>query len=365
MGSAAANHLARRGQRVVGFDRFTPPHAFGSSHGESRVFREAYWEDPIYVPMVQRAYELWTDLEREAGKPLFRKTGAVFMGVPDGVMVPGCRRTAAQHKLAHRNLTVAEIRSEYPMLHPRDDMIGFFEPRAGILNPEACIQAHLDGARKSGADLRFNDAVREWKPLKDGLRLSSARGDAVVRRLVLTAGSWMSTLLGGLHLPLTVERQVLYWFVPKGDPQQFEPSRCPIYAFEPTPEKLWYGFPNLGNGCKVALHHQGETIEPDRMTQAVRPDEVAAMRMLLRQYIPDLDGSLRATSVCMYTNTPDFHYLIDVHPDDERVIVASPCSGHGFKYASVVGEIVADLVTKGRSQFDLSLFRMERLRPAA
>lgn len=364
MGSAAAYHLASRGLRVVGFDRFRPPHTHGSSHGESRIIREAYWEDPVYVPMVRRAYELWADLERASNARLFTPTGALFMGTPEGVMVPGCVRTAKEFGIRHRTLTVAEVRKEFPQFHPSSDMSAFYEYRAGALAPEACVDAHLKHAAQEGAHLRFDEPVKSWKPTKDSIRIVTSRGEYEARKVVFAGGAWMRELVTEPNLPLTVERQVLYWFEPKGARIEFGPDRMPIYAFEPLPEKLWYGFPDLGRGCKVALHHQGAPADPDRLDRNVKAAEVDEMRRQLANYAPNLNGKLVASDVCMYTNTPDFNYLIDFQPDDDRILLLSPCSGHGFKYASVVGEIAADLLINGKSRFDLGLFRLDRFTKA-
>lgn len=360
MGSSAAFHLASRGLRVLGLDRFRPPHPEGSSHGESRVIREAYWEDPIYVPLVRRAYELWADLEKASGKNLFQQTGALFMGVPDGVMVPGCRRTAAAHNIRHRNLSVAEVRREFPQFRPTDDMIAFYEYRAGTLAPEACVEEHLRAAAKAGAELRYNEPLTAWSRDREGITLTTSEATYHADRAVFATGAWMGATLSELALPLTVERQVLFWFEPKIPRSEVQPDRFPIYAFEPVREKLWYGFPDLGRGCKLALHHQGEATTPESLRKTVEQTEINAMRELVGKYLPAFNGKLLRTEVCMYTNTPDFNYVIDFHPKDERIVVLSPCSGHGFKYASVVGEIAADLFTKGKSRFDLGLFKTSR-----
>lgn len=360
MGSAAAFHLASRGLRVLGLDRFRPPHSHGSSHGESRIIREAYWEDPVYVPMVQRAYTLWAELERASDRRLFTQTGALFMGTPEGVMVPGCVRTAKQYGIRHRTLSVAEVGKEFPHFRPSLDMTAFYEYRAGSLGPEACIDAHLRLAAAAGAHLRFDEPVKSWKRTTDAVRIVTSRGEYEADKVVFAGGAWMRELVPDLGLPLTTERQVLYWFEPNGTPGEFAPDRLPIYAFEPLPEKLWYGFPDLGRGCKVALHHQGEHADPDHVDRKVKPAEVEEMRRQLAKYAPNLNGKLLASEVCLYTNTPDFNYVIDFHPEDDRILLLSPCSGHGFKYASVVGEIAADLLQSGKGRFDLGLFRLER-----
>jgi len=356
MGSAAAYHLARQGRRVLGLDRFSPPHALGSSHGQTRIIREAYFEDPRYVPLVQRAYELWTALEREAERRLLLETGGLMIGRPDSTVVRGARRSAETHGLRHELLAAAEVRRRFPALRPDDDMVAVWEPRAGILIPEACVAAHLAMARRHGATLRVDEPVLRWEPDGGGVRVASAQGVYAAGQLVLSAGSWLTSLLPDLALPLTVERQPLYWFEACRNAAHFAPERLPIHLWEHAPQRYLYGFPDLGDGVKVARHHEGRLTDPDAVDREVHAEEVEAMRGLVRRYVPDADGPLRSAAVCLYTNTPDDHFLIDRHPAHEQVVVASPCSGHGFKFASAIGEALAELLSEGRTRLDLSLF---------
>jgi len=357
MGSAAAFHLARRGRTVLGLERFTPPHAFGSSHGETRIIREAYFEHPLYVPLVHRAYQLWAELEQASGRDLLRITGGLMIGRPDGVLVSGARRSAELHALPHEILNPAEVAARFPALRPADDMVAVWEPRAGILYPEACVDAHLALARSHGAMLRFEEPLTHWRSDDDGVIVATATGEYRARQLLLTAGSWIPSLVPELNLPFTVERQVVYWFAPRADSSLFGPSRCPIHLWETAPREFFYGFPDCGNGVKVAVHHGGEFTDVNRLRREVAPDEVAAIRELVRRFVPEADGALRSSAVCMYTNTPDEHFWIDRHPGHAQVLIASPCSGHGFKFSSVIGEALADLLVSGHSRFDLSEFR--------
>jgi sarcosine oxidase len=356
MGSAAAYHLARRGQKVLGLDRFGPPHALGSSHGETRIIREAYFEHPLYVPIVQRAYELWAELEGQAGRQFLRQTGGLMVGPPDGVVVGGARRSAEKHRLIHEVFSAHEVRRRFPALRPADGMLAVWEPRAGILFPELCIEAHLGRARKHGAQLNTEEPALRWEPAGAGVRIITSKGAYQAGQLLLTAGSWLGALLPDLKLPLTVERQILFWFEPKNNPVQFDPDRCPVYLWEYEPRKYFYGFPDLGSGVKVARHHQGEVTAPDSLNRAVSDDEVEVMREIVKRFLPDANGALRSAVVCMYTNTPDEHFLIDRHPEHPQVLIGSPCSGHGFKFSSAIGEILGDLLCAGRSRFDLGLF---------
>lgn len=351
MGSAAAYHLARRGVRVLGLDRFHPPHAFGSSHGQTRIIREAYFEHPAYVPLVQRAYELWDELERAAGTQLFLKTGGLMIGARDGVVAGGARLSAQTHKLPFEELSAEEIHKRFPALRPAQGMVGVLEPRAGILFPEKCIATHLAQAR--GVQLNYGEQVVRWTMRGGDIEVITDKETYTAAKLVLSVGSWMTQLAP--EVPLVVERQVLFWFA-AAQPELFQPQRCPIHLWEHSPGKYFYGFPDVGNGVKVAGHHEGEITHPDKIDRAVSAAEVEDMHRLVSRYLPAVTNRCLESVVCMYTNTPDGHFLIDRHPEHPQVLLVSPCSGHGFKFSAAVGEAVADLVLDGRSKLDLSFF---------
>jgi sarcosine oxidase len=359
MGSAAAYHLARRGQRVLGLDRFSPPHTMGSSHGQTRIIREAYFEHPAYVPLIQRAYVLWDELARSVDEPLLLQTGGLMIGVPDSVVFSGAKHSAEIHGLPHEILSARDVRRRFPALHPGDDMFAVLEPRAGILFPERCIAAHLALASRHGAEIRTEEPVVRWTAGEHGVEVVTAKGTYNAGRMILSAGSWAKELLPDLDPPLVVERQVLHWFEPKAAARQFRPEHCPVHLWQIGGEhgrRFFYGFPDLGEGVKIAWHHDGSVVSPESVSRDVAPGEVESIRGLLRRFLPDADGRFRSATVCLYTNTPDEHFWIDRHPAHPQVIIASPCSGHGFKFSSVVGEILGDLITEGRSPFDLGLF---------
>jgi sarcosine oxidase len=364
MGSAAAYHLARRGLRVLGIDRFAPPHTLGSSHGHTRIIREAYFEHPQYVPMVQRAYAAWEALERVSGERLFERTGGLMAGLPESVVVSGARASADRHQLPYEDLSAADVRRRFPALRIADHEVGLLEPRAGILFPERCIGVHLRFAAAHGATLRTNDAVTAWNADLSGIgvKVETASGASYsADRLVISAGAWASALLPELSLPLTIERAVVHWFEPARHPEHFSSDRLPIFIWEYGPGLMVYGFPARDEGVKVALHHQGEkTADVTRVKREVGDEEIVEMRELLDRLIPDLNGQWRASTVCLYTNTPDEDFIIDAHPAHPQVFVVSPCSGHGFKFSSAIGEIVTDLVTEGESALDLTPFRLAR-----
>ncbi len=358
-GSAAALTLARRGVRVVGFDRFQPPHVHGSSHGRSRVIREAYYESPAYVPLIQRAYQLWEALEREAGTTLLQRTGGLMLGAAEGGLVRGARRSAEEHGLPFELLDAAEIRRRFPPFHAPAGTVGVLEPRAGILDPERAIETMLAQARAAGADLRPGTTVEGWRGTADGIELATSAGPVLAGRVVCTAGPWMGEWLGAAAPPLAVERQVMYWFAPE-DPAPFGAGRLPVFIWEWEPGRLFYGIPDQGQGFKVAQHHGGEATTAGGVRRQVLAEEVSAMRQLLRRFIPDADGPPLDAVTCLYTNTPDHHFLLGAHPAEPRLVLGSACSGHGFKFAPVLGEVLADLALTGHTAFDLGPFQPAR-----
>ena len=360
MGSATLAQLARRGLRVAGFDRFAPPHALGSSHGRSRIIREAYYEDPRYVPIVQRAYAAWTELEGLSGTALLRRTGGVCYGPPDGALVRGARRSAEAHGLPHEILDADGLRRAYPVLRPDPSWVGIVEPRAGMLAPERCIAAALEIAERAGAAVHRHEPVTSWRPDGGGVRVETGQVTYRAARLVLATGAWMGESLADLRLPLVAQRNVLYWFAPAHDAAAFAPECFPVFLGDLGDGTMWYGFPDTGDGVKVAMHLHGGATTPEGVERTVGDHEVAAMRGRLARYLPAANGPLRETAACLYTNTPDGHFILDRHPAAAQVVVASPCSGHGFKFASALGEVLADLAMDRPLAFDLSPFAVGR-----
>jgi sarcosine oxidase len=328
MGSAAAAHLAARGKRVLGIDQFMPPHDRGSSHGKNRVVRQAYYEDPAYVPLLLRAYELWDELG------LLTRTGGLMMGRQDSEVVAGSLRSARQHNLPHELLDAGEIRRRFPQFTPNKDTVALFEANAGFVSPEAAVRAHLERAARFGAELRFGEKVTE---LPAG-------------PVVITAGPWVTDFV---KLPVTVERQVQFWFEPSGDL-----GAMPIWIWETEDGRHPYGLPVADGAAKTALHDYRLPCAPDTVDRTVHPREVEMMRECLRERIPKLPGKLREAKACLYTSTADGHFIIDWI--SENVLVVSPCSGHGFKFCPVIGETVAELVCDGRTRHDIGRFSLSR-----
>ena len=362
MGSLAALELTRRGRRVIGFDRFRPPHPFGSSHGKSRIIREAYFEHPQYVPLVRRAYDRWHTLAQEAGLRLLLPTGGLMIGPPDGVLVAGARRSAERHALPYEELDAASVRRRFPIFELGDSEVGLWEPRAGVLFPEAAVESALRLAQAAGAELHYEEPVLSWSG-GEAVTLRTQAGHWRVERVILAAGSWMAGELPRARLPLRVARQTLFWFDSAAASPLTGPERMPVFIWEWAPGRMFYGFPDLGDGVKLAIHHEGEDTDPAQVRRTVYPEEADPLRGVISTRLPRLPGSLRQSTVCLYTNTPDGDFIVDRHPDDPRVLLASPCSGHGFKFAPAIAEALADLIEEKPTSFDLSPFSLARFEP--
>ena len=363
MGSATLYHLAKRGVRVLGLEQFSPLHDRGSSHGDSRIIRETYFEHPLYVPLVQRAHELWRALEEASGASLLTLDGGLMIGPAEGTVVTGTLRSAREHNLPHEILSPEEVAKRFPAFSVIPDVVAVLDPRAGYLDPEACTKAHIDLAARAGAAMHFNERVLAWDAANHGARVITAAGEYASEKLVLSAGSWLNSLLGELHLPLEIERQTVSWFDPPAPAANYKSSRFPIYAYEFKAGVICYGFPELARGVKASVMHDGGVFRsPDVIDRTVTEADLRPLRSALHDVLPDLSRSpVRDSTTCIFTNTPDHDFVIDFHPEHSNVLISSPCSGHGFKFASAIGELQADLVTTGSSRFDLTPFRLERL----
>jgi sarcosine oxidase len=362
MGSSAAYHLARRGQRVLGLEKFTPAHDKGSSHGGSRIIRQSYFEDPAYVPLLLRAYELWEDLARDSGQEVYRITGGLFLGPSECLTVAGSLRASLQWSLPHEVLDAAQIRTRFPNFTPQPDDVGLYEPKAGFARPEMTVAAHLDLAARAGATLRFGEEVLHWSESAAGVTVTTGTGTYTAGQVVICPGAWAPELLAELGIPITVERQVLYWLDPVGGTAPFEDQ--PIFINENAHGMQIYGFPAIDGpqgGVKVAFFRKGQVCTPDTIDRVVHPEEITAMRNRVTELLPALTGDCVHSATCMYSNTSDEHFVITRHPDYANVTVACGFSGHGFKFVPVVGEIVADLATTGTTAHPIGLFDPQRL----
>ncbi len=359
MGGSVAMHLSRRGLRVLGVDRHRPPHTLGSSHGRTRLIREAYYEHPLYVPLVRRAYELWRALEREIDAPLLRQVGSIMVGHPDSEIVTGTLGSALQHHVDHEVITAARMPKVFPMFQPLDDMVAVYEPGSSLLHPEAIVAAQLELAIRAGAMLEYGQAVAGWEPAIDGVDVRIGDDIVYASHLVLSTGAWIGEL-AGTALPVTVERQLQQWWSPDRNEELFKEGRMPVSMWQLHDERIFYTMPDLGDGVKIGWHHSGPTVTADTVDRSVSTQENAAITDLLRRFLPHAKGERLGSEVCLYTNTPDGHFVIDAMGEGAAVTVLSACSGHGFKFGSVLGEVVADRLTKGQSAFDLTPFRLGR-----
>jgi sarcosine oxidase len=359
MGSAAACHLARRGRRVVGIERFRPGHEHGSSHGATRIIRLGYYEHPAYVPLLRRAYALWRELEASAGRPLLQITGIAEIGRPDGKLVAGTLAAARTHDLPHAVLAAPEFMRRFPAFRIPADCVGVVQPDGGVLAAERAIQAQLDLAQAAGAELRTGETVRAIEPRGGGVQVRTDRDTIEAGSAIIAAGPWLNKLLPDLGAPLRATRQVMAWFEPR-DASLFSPGRFPVFMIE-SARGIHYGFPLDDTGVKFAKHHHAdETVDPDACDRSASPADDALIRPMLAECLPAANGRLRQAKICLYTMTPDGDFLIDRLPGAPQIVVASPCSGHGFKFAPVIGEILADLATEGATSHDISRFRLAR-----
>jgi sarcosine oxidase len=363
-GAAAAWRLAQRGARVLGLDARAPSHALGSSHGRTRIIREAYFEHPLYVPLVRRAYDGWVELEQAAGRPLLKRTGGLMIGPPTGTLVAGSRASARAHDVPHELLHGDALAARFPALRAPPGAVALLEHRAGVLRAEESVQALHGAACAAGARLEHGAEVAGWTASAAGVDVVTADGRRFrAGRLLLAAGAWLPGLLPDVALPLAVERQSVHWFEPTPG-TRVGPEDLPILLHEYDDGRYLYAFPADEAGIKAALHHQGTAAHPDSVDRSVTAQESAAVRACLDAVLPGAAGPRREAVVCLYTNSPDGHFIIDRHPRHEAVVVLSACSGHGFKFAPATGDVAAGLLLEGRPGFDLAPFRIDRFQRA-
>lgn len=360
MGSAAAYHLAARGQRVLALERHELAHTFGSSHGLSRIIRLAYFEDPSYVPLLRRAFALWRDLEAGLPAPLLHVTGGLDVGWAGSPVFDGSLESCRVHELAHEVLDAQALAARYPAWRPAPDTMAVFQPDAGFLTPERCILAHAARAEAHGAVIHTRERVLEVTTSVGAVTVRTDRGTYSAGQAVLTTGPWMGDLVPAVRGVLSPERQVVGWFG-IADQAAFAPARFPVFVMD-AEEGQFYGFPQHEvPGFKIGkYHHRFEQVHPDTMSRDCGPDDEQALRAAVSRYFPGADGPLQHAAPCLFTNTPDEHFLIDRAPGAPELLLVSACSGHGFKFSSVVGEICADLVTRGATTHDIGLFGVGR-----
>jgi sarcosine oxidase len=370
MGSAALYQLAKRGTRVLGIDRFAPPHEQGSSHGDTRITRLAIGEGAHYTPLVKRSHQIWREIEGETGADLLTQCGELIISSGNrkfSVHVEGFFQNtinaARDHGIAHELLDASQIRSRFPQFNVQDNERGYFEPEAGFVRPEACIGAQLSLAEKHGAEICRGETVFVFGTTPNGVTVKTDKGFYQTDRLIVAAGAWLPKLLGGpFEKLLKIHRQVLHWFETGGDPLQFAPQNFPVFIWEPPDARQGiYGFPVVDSGLKIATEQYSDVTSPDAVSRDVGPVEIAQMyESFVRPYLKNVLPNAVKAKVCLYTVTPDAGFILDHLPQSERIIVASCCSGHGFKHSAAIGEVLADMAQNRPTPLDISPFRLAR-----
>ena len=360
VGSAALHRLALRRMRVLGIERFAPGHDRGSSHGETRIIRLGYFEHPSYVPLVQRAYAMWREIETAASRQLLHVTGIAEIGPPDGTLVPGTLASIAQHKLRHEVWAAPQLMRRLPAFRVPPHYVGVWQPDGGYLAVEPSIHTLLSLATKAGAELRIGETIRAIEPDARGVRVVTDRGAIEAGAAIVAAGPWIKALLPNLPAPIRVTRQAMAWFEP-ADPESVSAGPLPVFLLE-SRHGVHYGFPPLGaSGIKVAKHHhRDQAVDADDHDREVSHDDERLIRAAIAEHIPAANGRLLKAETCLYTMTSDGDFIIDRLPGAPQIVIASPCSGHGFKFAPAVGEILADLATSGATRHDISRFALSR-----
>lgn len=361
MGSAVCYQLAKRGKRVLGIEQYDIPHDLGSSHGYTRIIRLAYYEHPSYVMLLKRAYELWDEIERRTGEKLLHKTGSIDAGPAESWVFKGSLQSCVEHDLPHEVLTGAEMTARFPGYRLPFDILGLYQPDGGFLVPERATVAFTEAAHALGAEIHGREKVLAWEPRGDGVRVITERAEYEADHLVITAGSWNSDILPFLNGLAVPERQVLAWLQPER-PQLFAPERFPVFNLL-VEEGRYYGFPVFGvPGFKFGkYHHFEEAGHPSMLDPEPTWEDEEMLREFAARYFPDGAGPTMILKACMFTNSPDKHFIIDLHPDYPQVSFAAGFTGHGYKFASVIGEIMADLAERGETRHEISLFSLARL----
>ena len=358
VGSAVSQNLSSRGMKVLTLEKFGLNHENGSSHGKTRIIRLAYYEDERYVPLLRRAFELWRELERKTGKTLMRLTGGLMMGNPEGELLTGVLRSVKTHGIPYRMLSASETEARFEAFDLDESFSAVFEENAGILFPEECIEASVQLAKESACEFRFNEEVTKWRSGPAGVEVQTSKGGYAADKVVFCTGAWTGRLLGRV-IPLEIERQVPLWFS-SGGLDFFTPARMPIFISEESEKRFFYGIPDVGHGVKVARTHGGVMVDPDTVSRKVTDEDTKPVKAFASERLPMLGREPIASTTCLYANTPDLNFAVGLLPKDPRVAVVSACSGHGFKFTGVLGEVVADLVTSGRSRFDISFIGLDR-----
>ncbi|WP_121743545.1 N-methyl-L-tryptophan oxidase [Natronorubrum halophilum] len=361
MGSATTAHLARRGLDVLGLERYDIPHTSGSSHGITRIIRRAYYEHPSYIPLVERAYELWDDLAERTGRDVIHRTGSIDAGAEDDIVFGGSLESCERYDIPHEVLTSREVTERFPGYQLPEDHLAVYQPDGGFVVPEQAIVAHVEQAQAAGGEIRARERVDGWTDTADGgVRVETDRGTYEAAKLVLAAGAWNAKFADALEGLAVPERQVLAWFQPE-TPSRFEPDQFPVWNLS-VPEGRFYGLPIYDvPGMKLGrYHHRDERVDPDDYETDPQPEDERILREFAENYFPEGAGPTMRLATCMFTNSPDEHFILDTLPDYPQVVVGAGFSGHGFKFASAIGEVLADLATERETEHSIEMFSLER-----
>lgn len=335
-GGAAFYHLARSGSRVLGIDAASPPHDGGSSHGATRIYRQAYYEAPEYVPLALRALELWLELERATGQKLFVQTGGLTIGPSDGELVSGALLSAHTYSIPHQVLDTKGVRERFPAFAPPPGTTALFEPTAGVLFVEACITAHIALGAGHGGEIRTNEQVVAIESHPGHMVVRTRAGRYHCGRVIVAAGAWTPHLLG-LDGAFRITREVVHWF--RSHSNTASAPECPVSMIQFGAGPIFYSIPDFGMGFKAGLHHAGPVTNP---TEPFPPaSDADAVADLVASLVPGAAGPLISSAPCYYTTTADHHFAIGPLAHDPRIVIASACSGHGFKFAPALGEHLA------------------------
>ena len=363
MGSAIARHAAARKLTVLGLEQFSIPNTRGSSHGATRILRVGLHEGPTYVPLVQRALELWRELEKEIGAPIFHNCGGLDVALPDSPIFKGSKAACEKFRIPHEILDAAETHRRFPAIRPAPEMLAVFQPSSGFLRPELAVTAHVDLALEAGAEIRGHERVLGWESRGPSYAIRTDRASYEARQIIFSSGAWMGKILTEQRVPVMAERTVLGWFSPKTNLKHFKPDRLPIWIMEWPATGHFYGFPMFGMpGFKLGSLREDPTpaVDPDRLRREPDSEDEADMRHFIQHAFPDADGPILSMETCFFENSPDRTPIIDRLPGEAGAWIVGGISGHGFKFCSAVGELLTDLVTTGSSLYDLSPFRLSR-----
>ena len=345
---------------MLGIDRFAAGHDRGSSHGQTRLIRQAYYEHPDYVPLVLRAFELWAELEARVGETLYQQAGLLQIGLKQGEVLSGVRASASQHALAIEELSAAECERRFSGFRVPGSCEAIFETRAGYLLVERCVEAHAKVAVQLGAEFRAGEAVRSWRAEGGRVAVETDRAEYFADRLIVAAGAWAGPLLSDLKIPLVVRRKPLYWFRTRSDTYRADRG-CPAFLYD-LPGGCFYGVPQIDpRGIKVARHSGGAVVEdPLEVDRGIDLADQEAVAAFVAEFLAGATTQCTDHTVCMYTMTPDAHFIVDRHPEYPQVSLAAGLSGHGFKFTNVLGELLCQLALDGRTSLPLDFLSCRR-----